>query len=99
MITTDLKTTAAKRDIPIPNNLAACLREAKANSKSDFVIANRDGQARSGTQWQQLWKYIDTRTVQERKYYRYVDGVRTVTIVKPKLGETVRVSYTVLTSM
>ena len=30
------------------------------------------------------------RSVQERKYYRYVDGVRTVTIVKPKLGETAK---------
>lgn len=90
VITTELKTKAARRDVPIPNHLAACLREAKASSKSDYVIANRDGQPLSGTQWQRLWKYIDTRTVQERKYYRYVDGVRTVTIVKPKLGETAK---------
>ena len=90
VVTTELKTKAARRDVPIPNHLAACLREAKANSKSDYVIANRDGQPLSGTQWARLWKYIDTRTVQERKYYRYVDGVRTVTIVKPKLGETAK---------
>lgn len=90
VVTTELKTKAAKRDVPIPNHLAQCLREAKAKSNSDFVIANRDGQALSGTQRQRLWKYIDTRTVQERKYYRYVDGVRTVTIVKPKLGEAAR---------
>ena len=90
VVTTELKTKAAKRDVPIPSHLAECLREAKVKSKSDYVIANSDGQALSGTQWARLWKYIDTRTVQERKYYRYADGVRTVTIVKPKLGESAK---------
>ena len=31
VITVELKTKAARRDIPIPKNLADCLREAKKN--------------------------------------------------------------------
>lgn len=87
VITTELKTKAAKRDVPIPPQLVDCLKEVKAASKSDYVIANSDGQPLSGTQWQRLWKYISTRTVEERRYYRYKDGVKTEHIVKPELGQ------------
>lgn len=90
VISTELKTKAARRDIPIPENLANCLREVKAKSNSDYVIANSEGQPLSGTQWQRLWKYIDTRTVQERKYYRYVKGQKITCIVKPELGKTAK---------
>lgn len=90
VISTELKTKAARRDIPIPENLTNCLREVKAKSNSDYVIANSDGQPLSGTQWQRLWKYIDTRTVQERKYYRYVKGQKITHVVKPELGKTAR---------
>lgn len=99
VVTTELKTKAARRDIPIPEILANRLREAKAVSKSEFVIANRDGQPLSGTQWQRLWKYIDTRTVQERKYYRYVNGQRITHVVSPELGQTARNSPGVVYSI
>lgn len=87
VITDELKTTAAKRDIPIPTILIGCLKEAKANSKSDFVIANRDGDPLSGEQFQRVWKYIVTRSTKERTYTRYVNGEKIVHTVTPKLGE------------
>lgn len=40
---TELKTKVAERNVPLPDCLAECLREAKANSTSEYVVANRDG--------------------------------------------------------
>lgn len=87
VITEDLKTKASRRTIPIPPQLVDCLKEVKAASKSAYVIANSDGQPLSGTQWQRLWKYITTRTVEDRRYYRYSNGEKTEHIVKPVLGQ------------
>src|SRR5699024_11925158 len=42
VISTTLKTKAARRDIPIPKCLVNCLREAKAASKSEYVIADSE---------------------------------------------------------
>lgn len=86
VILNELKTKAAKRNIPIPIRLLAALREAKQASTSEFVIANRDGDPLSYTQFKQLWTYIKTRTVKDRTYYRYVDGVRKAFVVHPKMG-------------
>lgn len=83
-----LKTKASKRTIPIPPQLVDCLQSVKNTSASDYVIANRDGEPLSGTQWQRLWKYITTRSTEERQYYRYSDGVKTIHTVKPELGKT-----------
>ena len=44
VILTDLKTKAAKRDIPMPEPLAECLREAKEHATSEYVIANSEGE-------------------------------------------------------
>ena len=44
VISTELKTKAAHRDIPIPRNLADCLREAKSKSTSEYVVANSDNE-------------------------------------------------------
>ena len=87
VITHDLKTKASRRTIPIPTQLVQHLKVVKESSISDYVIANRDGNPLSGTQWQRLWKYVATRTAEERVYYRYKDGVKTKHIVKPTLGE------------
>lgn len=73
-ISTVLKSKAAKRDIPIPKCLVNCLRDVKANSKSDFVIANSNGEPLSESQFRNLWNYVDTRTAKEKTYYRYVNG-------------------------
>ena len=87
VILTELKTKAAERNIPLPVCLAECLREAKANSTSEYVVANRDGEPLSYTQFKRLWQYIVTRTTKERSYYRYEDGKRVKHTVKPVLGE------------
>lgn len=74
--------------MPIPPQLVECLKEVKAASASDFVIANRtDGGALSGTQWARLWKYITTRSTKERTYTRYVNGQKIKRTVTPVLGE------------
>lgn len=80
-------TKAAHRDVPLPDCLAKCLREAKENSTSDYVVANSEGEPLSYTQFKRLWQYIVTRTVKERSYYRYENGKRVKHTVKPVLGE------------
>lgn len=87
VILTDLKTSAAYRNIPLPDCLAECLREAKENSTSEYVVANRDGNPLSYTQFKRLWTYIVTRTTKERHYYKYENGVRVKHTVTPVLGE------------
>lgn len=87
VILNELKTEAAHRNIPLPDNLLECLKEAKATAISDYVVANRDGEPLSYTQFRQLWKYVVTRTTKERCYYRYENGKRVKHTVKPVLGE------------
>ena len=87
VILMELKTKAAERNIPLPVCLAECLREAKAASTSEYVVANRDGEPLSYTQFKRLWQYIVTRTNKERSYYRYENGKRVKHTVKPVLGE------------
>ena len=99
VVSEELKTPAAKRDIPIPPQLQSCLKSIKENSTSDYVIASRDGEALSGTQWQRLWNYVITRSTKERHYFRYADGVKTVHTVKPVLGEKAAHNNTVVYSI
>lgn len=87
VILTELKTKAAERNIPLPDCLADCLREAKENSISEYVVANQDGDPLSYTQFKRLWQYIVTRTAKERVYYRYENGRRIQHTVHPVLGE------------
>ena len=87
VILDELKTKAAERNIPLPVCLAECLKETKANSQSEYVVPNRDGDPLSYTQFKRLWQYIVTRTVRERSYYRYEDGKRVKHTVTPVLGE------------
>ena len=88
VILTELKTNAAARNIPLPDCLTECLREAKANSTSGYVVANSDGEPLSYTQFKRLWQYVTTRTTKERSYYRYENGTRVKHTVTPTLGET-----------
>ena len=57
-----LKTKAAERNIPLPDCLYTCLKEAKKTSTSQYVVANREGNPLSYTQFKRLWQYIVTRT-------------------------------------
>lgn len=86
VISTELKTPAAKRDIPIPKCLVDCLKEARESAISDYVISDSKGEPLSYSQFQRVWKYIEVRTAKERKYYKYVNGQKVVCTVNPELG-------------
>ena len=43
VISDELKTKAAERNIPLPVCLAECLKAAKETSTSEYVVSNRDG--------------------------------------------------------
>ena len=87
VILTELKTKAAERNIPLPDRLAECLKEAKKKSTSDYVIANQDGEPLSYTQFKRLWQYIVTRTAKPRIARKLVDGKYVKYMLYPKLGE------------
>ena len=87
VIMTELKTKAARRDVPMPHCLIECLKEAKERSTSDYVVANSEGKPLSYTQFKRLWQYIVTRSTKERTYVRYVNGEKVKHTVKPVLGE------------
>ena len=90
VILTELKTKAAERNIPLPDCLAECLKEAKKKSTSDYVVANQDGGPLSYTQFKRLWQYIVTRTAKPRKARKLVDGKYVNYMLYPKLGEKAR---------
>ena len=52
------------------------------------MVANRNGDPLTYTQFRQLWKYIVVRTAKERTYTRYVNGQKIKHTIKPVLGET-----------
>lgn len=99
VILTDLKTKASKRIIPIPPQLVGCLKAVKETSHSEYVIANRDGEPLSGTQWARLWKYVTVRSTKERTYTRYVKGQKIKHTVTPVLGEQAAHNKNVVYSM
>ena len=74
VISTVLKTPAAKRDIQIPKCLVDCLRETKENSISDYVIADSKGEPLAASQFQRVWQYVVVRSTKPRNYYKYVNG-------------------------
>lgn len=67
-----------------------CLREAKKKSTSDFVVANRDGDPLSYTQFKRLWQYVVTRTAKPRIARKQVDGKYVKYMLYPELGEKAR---------
>jgi len=95
VILTELKTEAAHRNVPIPDVLAECLRSEKVASASDYVVANREGNPLSYTQFKRLWNYIVVRTAKPRTYNVYKDnklqhdenGNVLKKTIYPKLGE------------
>ncbi len=85
-VTEELKSPAAKRDVPIPEPLLSALVAEKELSTSDFVIHNKNGGPLTETQWRNLWKKVVVRSTMERTYTRYTDGEKKVHTVTPVLG-------------
>ena len=69
IVTTDLKTKAAKRDIPIPKCLVDCLRAEKERSTSKHVVSDSKGDPLAESQFQRIWRYITIRSTRERTIY------------------------------
>lgn len=84
-----LKSKAAKRDIPIPAQLVACLKELKQQSDSKYVISNRAGGPKTETQFRNMWHAVTCRMVKERTYTKYHSGGKKETrTITPEKGET-----------
>lgn len=86
VVTTILKSDSARRDVAIPHTLTDHLRRRKAESISDYVMANRDGNPLSGTQWSRMWRQVTVRMVMPHTYTRYAHGQKVVHTVTPKMG-------------
>ncbi len=54
VILDEAENEAAHRNIPVAVCLADCLKETKANSQSEYVVPNRDGEPLSYTQFKRL---------------------------------------------
>ena len=86
VVSTTLKTKAARRDVPIPKCLADCLREVKEKSASEYVVADSTGQPLSYSQFQRVWKYVTVRSTKPHNYYKYVNGQCIKCTVTPTPG-------------
>lgn len=96
VISTTLKTDTANRDIPIPKCLVDQLREVKATSISEFVIANSEGNPLSYSQFKRLWQYINVRTAMDRTYYKYINGQSIKCTVTASLGEKLKNNHNIV---
>ena len=65
-ISDQLKSKAARRDIPLPASLATHLRAVRAATGSLFVIHNREGGPVSYSSWRSLWRAVEARTAGKR---------------------------------
>ena len=90
VITTQLKSESARRDIPIPECLANCLRAAKREKRSEYVISDSDGNPLSDSQFRRMWHYINVRSTKERTLYKYINGQSIRKTIKPLKGERCR---------
>lgn len=87
IISTTLKSPAARRDVPIPPQLVACLTAHRAGSDSEFVFSGRDGQPKTESQFGSMWESVTSRMVRERTYTRYKDGEKLTITLSPQKGE------------
>lgn len=101
VISSELKTKAARRDIPIPPQLVSCLKAVKEKTTSAYVIpSGTDGGPLSYTQFKRLWTYITVRSTKERTYTRYLpNGEKVKHTVTPELGQRAAHNSTVVYSM
>ncbi len=82
----ELKSDAASRDIPIPDQIFSRLKKLKESSTSDYVIPNSKGEAVSSASFRRLWDVVKNRTVRDIKVK---EGEKTVT-KRLALGDKVR---------
>lgn len=95
VISEELKTRAARRNVPIPRSLEKCLREHRVGNKSKYVISNSKKGPLTYTEFRSLWKHIVTRTAGVKSYYRYADGKKTLHKFNAQMGTRSRNGATV----
>jgi len=62
IVSEELKSDAARRNIPIPAQLVECLKAELAKTKGDFVVVNSVGEAMSFASYRKLWDVIRVRS-------------------------------------
>lgn len=67
LITEDLKSASAYRDLPVSETLLRVLREEKLRSISPFVVAMKDGKPLTKESFRSLWSIVENRTVSDDK--------------------------------
>lgn len=88
VVTNELKTPAAKRDVPIPPQLVDCLKVLKEKATSEYVFHGKDGLPKTERQFQNMWKSVTSRMVKERTYTKYLgNGQKIKKTISPKKGE------------
>lgn len=87
IVSSELKTPAARRNVPIPPQLVECLKKHKERSESEYVFSDKDGNPKTESQFQNMWESVTTRMVKERTYIKYVNGQRVEKTITPKKGE------------
>lgn len=90
IVSTTLKSPAARRDVPIPPQLVECLTAHRAGSDSDYVFSGKNGQPKTESQFSSMWESVTTRMVGERSYYRYEDGQKVFKTITAQKGEKAR---------
>jgi integrase len=86
VVSDELKSAAARRDVPIPPTLVGCLADLQRTATGDYVISSSDGQPWSMTAYRNAWRYITRRQTGTAKRTEHGETV----IREKKLGETVR---------
>ena len=86
VVSDELKSAAARRDVPIPPMLVGCLAEQQRTATGDYVISSSDGQPWSMTAYRNAWRYITRRQTGTAKRTEHGETV----LREKKLGETVR---------
>lgn len=93
VVSDELKSAAARRDVPIPPTLVGCLADLQRTATGDYVISSSDGQPWSMAAYRNAWRYITRRQTGTAKRTEHGETV----LREKKLGETVRNSKVQIT--
>ena len=93
VVSAELKSAAARRDVPIPPTLVGCLADLQRTATGAYVISSSAGQPWSMTAYRNAWRYITRRQTGTAKRTEHGETV----LREKKLGETVRNSKVQIT--
>lgn len=79
-VSEDLKSDAASRDIPLPDELTVALKAELKKSKSEYVIPNDAGKPMSQQSFRNLWHSVEARSIHDTKVKGKDGKLKTVTL-------------------